>query len=295
MRFVNVEVNGASVLGVLRHDQVFASRSLGFIGSLLDLIDAGPAALDHLRQSLSTISDRVSLGRLTDLRLRAPIEQPRRDVFCAGKNYADHAAEYAKSGYDKPDAAAVPDVPVTFFKLASSVVGPFDDIRSHAGATMELDYEAELGAVMAVGGSNLSEDEAEARIFGYFLLNDVTARDWQKGHDQWVVGKSFDTFCPIGPIVATADEVSGIADLGFRCYVNGELRQTGAPEQLIYSVPKLAAYFSQGISLQPGDMIATGSPLGPGIGFVPPRFLKPGDVVRIESELLGTMENRVVQ
>lgn len=294
MRFVNVALNGEPTLAVLREDLVYPTRLFGFVGDLLQLIDAGTEALARLRANLDRAGTAVAIGRVEDQILLAPIQRPRRDVFCAGKTYADHAAEYAQSGYDKPGAELVPKVPVVFFKLASSVVGPFDDIHSHQEATAELDYEAELGVILGRGGKNLSEVEAARCIFGYFLVNDVTARDWQKGHDQWVLGKSFDTFSPIGPVVVTADEVPDIATLGFRCYVNGELRQTGAPENLIFSVPWMISYFSRGITMMPGDLIATGSPLGPGIGFDPPRFLKPGDRVRIESPVLGTMENRVI-
>lgn len=294
MRFSNVALNGVATLAILRDGLLYPARSLGFVGDLLDLIDAGTGALQRLRDNMDKAGTSVAIGAVEDHLLLAPVQQPRRDIFCAGKTYADHAAEYTKSGYDKPGAEAVPSIPVAFFKLAGTVIGPFDDIQSHSEATSELDYEAELGVILGKGGRRLSEVEAADCIFGYFLINDVTARDWQKGHDQWVLGKSFDTFAPMGPIVVTADEVPGAAALSFRCFVNGELRQTGAPEKLIFSVPWLISYFSQGITMQPGDMIATGSPLGPGIGFDPPRFLKPGDCVRIESDMLGTMENRVV-
>lgn len=294
MRFVNAALDGTATLAVLKDGLIYPARSLGFTGNLLDLIDAGPAALERLRVNLGKAGRSVSAGAIEDQVLLAPVERPRRDIFCAGKTYADHAAEYTRSGYDKPGAEAVPSIPVTFFKLAGTVVGPFDAIHAHADVTSELDYEAELGVLLGKGGKGLSEAEAADCIFGYFLINDVTARDWQKGHDQWVLGKSFDTFAPMGPVVVTADEVPEIAALSFRCFVNGELRQTGAPEKLIFSIPWMISYFSKGITMLPGDMIATGSPLGPGIGFDPPRFLKSGDSVRIESDLLGTMENRVV-
>lgn len=294
MRFANVALHGVSTLVVLRDGLAYPARSLGFVGNLLDLIDAGAGAVERLRGNLDRAGTSVAIGRIEDHVLLAPVERPRRDIFCAGKTYADHAAEYARSGYDKPGAEAVPSIPVTFFKLADTVIGPFDDIQSHAQATSELDYEAELGVLLGKGGKALSEAEAADCIFGYFLINDVTARDWQKGHDQWVLGKSFDTFAPMGPVVVTADEVPEAAALSFRCFVNDELRQTGAPEKLIFSVPWLISYFSRGITMLPGDMIATGSPLGPGIGFSPPRFLKAGDCIRIESDILGTMENRVV-
>lgn len=293
MRFVNFIVGSASNLGVLKGDLVIPGMELGFNGSLLDLIDAGPAALDDMKSRLRQLSPDSAVGALADLTLGAPVE-PRRTLFCAGKNYADHAAEYTKSGYDKPDAPEVVDMPVTFFKLAECVVGPFDAVEAQAAVTREMDYEAELAAVLSRGGRRISLDQAADHIFGYMLVNDFTARDWQKGHDQWVVGKSFDGYCPMGTILVTADEVSSPADLSFECHVNGEHRQSGNPAELTYDVPQLIEYFSQGITLVPGDIIATGSPLGPGIGFNPPRFLKPGDTVRITSDLLGRIETPII-
>lgn len=294
MRFVNVSENGRLALGVLQNDIVISCQALGFEGTLLDLIDAGPKALEELKSRLAEADSTLSIGKLGEVRLAAPIPSPRRPIFCAGKTYADHAAEYAKSGYDKADAQEIPDIPVTFFKLAECVVGPYEAVEAQPEATQEMDYEAELAAILWEGGRGITMDAAADHVFGYVLVNDMTARDWQKGHDQWVVGKSFDGYCPMGPVVVTADEIGSISELAFECFVNDEHRQTGNPEELIFSVPYLVEYFSRGITLQPGDIIATGSPLGPGIGFSPPRFLKPGDTVRIQSDVLGTIETPIV-
>jgi len=294
MKFVNIKSGEASKLGALKGDLIIPCSILGFDGTLLDLIDAGPEILIDLKRQLDDARPSSAIGSIFEIDLVAPIQKPRRPIFCAGKNYADHAAEYSKSGYDKPGAPEIVDMPVTFFKLAECVVGPFDPVEAQPTVTQEMDYEAELAAILSRGGRGISKEEAPQCIFGYVLVNDITARDWQKGHDQWVVGKSFDGYCPMGSIVITADEVETVADLQFECRVNGEHRQTGNPAELTFSVPDLIEYFSQGITLQPGDIIATGSPLGPGIGLNPPQFLKPGDTVSIHSSLLGTIETPII-
>lgn len=294
MKLLTYRDGGEERLGVAVGGQVWAAHDLGFPGSLLDLIRAGEATLQSLRAAVENGPSGVAPMALSEIAVTAPILRPIRSIFCAGKTYADHAAEYGTSGYDKQMSAALPDKPVIFFKLVSSVIGPYDDIEDHADVTSELDYEAELAVVIGKAGRRIPESAAMDHVFGYMLLNDVTARDWQKGHDQWVVGKSFDTFCPMGPFVVTADEAPEMEALEYRCSVNGELRQVGRPADLLFNVASQLSYFSQGITLQPGDIISTGSPTGVGIGFKPPRFLKAGDRVRIESELLGVMENRVV-
>jgi 2-keto-4-pentenoate hydratase/2-oxohepta-3-ene-1,7-dioic acid hydratase in catechol pathway len=226
------------------------------------------------------------------VKLDAPIPFPRRNVFCVGRNYHAHAKELQASVFKDNDTN--PDTwPIVFTKVPECVVGPFDDVRVPSEVSTEIDYEAELCVVIGKGGRNISRAEAMGYVYGYTVVNDVTARDVQMRHQQWDLGKSFDTFCPMGPWIVTADELDG-TKTRVRCWVNGELRQDGPTENMIFDIPTLIETCSRGITLYPGDMIATGTPAGVGMGMKPPRYLKAGDVVRIEIDGLGTIENKFV-
>jgi 2-keto-4-pentenoate hydratase/2-oxohepta-3-ene-1,7-dioic acid hydratase in catechol pathway len=232
---------------------------------------------------------------LSSLSLLAPLPCPPRNVVCVGKNYRDHSSEFARSGYDASSGqgdAAVPERPVFFTKVPDSVIGPGASIDPHRELTRSLDYEAELAVIIGRGGRGIPADKAWEHVWGYTIINDVTARDLQRDHKQWFFGKSLDTFCPMGPWAVTADEVDA-TDLTVRCWVNGELRQKASTQDLIFGIPELITTLSAGITLRPGDIIATGTPAGVGIGFNPPRFLVPGDVVSIEISGLGTLTNPV--
>ncbi|GEL23698.1 hypothetical protein PSU4_26520 [Pseudonocardia sulfidoxydans NBRC 16205] len=231
---------------------------------------------------------------LDDVRLHAPIV-PRRDVFCVGKNYREHVAEFGRSGYDSPDRSeALPEHPVVFSKATTSVTGPFDDVLAHPGVTSELDYEAELAVVIGTGGRGISREAAFDHVWGYTIVDDVTARDLQRRHKQWLIGKSLDTHCPMGPYAVSADEIGDVTALQVESRVNGEARQSAPVKDLIFDIPELIATLSAAITLLPGDVIATGTPAGVGIGFDPPRFLAPGDVVEVSITGLGTQRNRIV-
>lgn len=230
---------------------------------------------------------------LAQVRLLAPIPRPARSLFCVGKNYREHAREFVRSGFDvgaDPHRPVEAD-PVIFSKLATSVVGPHDEVDLHPAATREVDYEGELAVVIGRPGRNLRAADAMAHVFGYTLLNDVTARDLQKRHRQWTLGKSLDTFCPMGPWITSADEIDPVR-LEFTTHVNGELRQRGAGGDMIHAIPALIEVLSAGITLQAGDIIATGTPAGVGIGFDPPRYLQPGDIVSVSADGLGSLRNR---
>ncbi|GFO66994.1 hypothetical protein GMLC_05730 [Geomonas limicola] len=233
---------------------------------------------------------------LDQVTLEAPLPRPRRNIFCVGKNYHEHAREFAKSGFDNSVKGGddIPEYPIIFSKVPEAVVGPGVAIRIPAGISDSIDYEAELAVVIGKGGRGITAEKALEHVLGYTIVNDVTARDWQQRHKQWHLGKSFDTFCPMGPCIATADELDG-SDLRVRCWVNGELRQDSRSSALIFSIPTLIETISAGITLYPGDIIATGTPVGVGIGFQPPKFLKEGDRVRIEIEGIGVLENPVVK
>ena len=230
---------------------------------------------------------------LTEVVLEAPLPVPRRNLFCVGRNYRSHAQELSASVFkdNAPDAEAWP---IVFTKLPECVIGPHDDVQL-PGATVstQIDYEAELAVVIGIGGRNIARTEAMRHVFGYTIVNDVTARDVQMRHQQWDLGKSFDTFCPMGPWIVTADALAG-AHTRLRCWVNGALRQDATTADLIFDIPTLIETCSRGITLMPGDVIATGTPAGVGLGMTPPTFLREGDVVRVEIGGLGVIENRFV-
>lgn len=232
---------------------------------------------------------------LSQVKLEAPVPQPRRNIFCVGKNYHEHAHEFSKSGFDSSAAqGAVPQNPIIFSKVPESVVADRSDIVIDSKVSSAVDYEAELAVIIGRKGRGISKENASDHVWGYTMVNDVTARDLQRRHSQWLIGKSQDTFCPMGPWAITKDEFD-IENAGIRCFVNGELRQNSKLSLLIFDIPTLIATLSEGLTLYPGDIIATGTPAGVGIGFDPPKYLKGGDVVRIEVDGIGTLENPVVE
>jgi 2-keto-4-pentenoate hydratase/2-oxohepta-3-ene-1,7-dioic acid hydratase in catechol pathway len=232
---------------------------------------------------------------LTEVCLRAPIPKPRRNIFCVGKNYLDHVKEIkdSKLGEAQGAMANLPKHPVVFSKVPEAVIGTRVGIESHPAATQEMDYEAELAVVIARKGKAISQADAMKYVWGYTIVNDVSARDVQAKHVQFHIGKSFDTFCPMGPWLVSADEINE-KNTKIQCWVNGELRQDGNTEQMIFDIPTVIESISAGMTLYPGDVIATGTPSGVGMGFKPPRFLKKGDSVKIQIEGIGVLENPVI-
>jgi 2-keto-4-pentenoate hydratase/2-oxohepta-3-ene-1,7-dioic acid hydratase in catechol pathway len=230
---------------------------------------------------------------LASVQLLAPIPVPRRNVWCVGRNYHAHAKELQTSVFKDNDAN--PEAwPIVFTKVPECVVGPFDNITLPGAAISgQIDYEAELAVIIGKGGKNITRADAMGHVFGYTVVNDVTARDVQMRHQQWDMGKSFDTFCPMGPWIVTADQLDGTRTR-VRCWVNGELRQDGPTDNLIFDIPTLIETISRGITLYPGDIIATGTPAGVGLGMKPPRFLAAGDVVRVEIDGIGAIENQFI-
>jgi 2-keto-4-pentenoate hydratase/2-oxohepta-3-ene-1,7-dioic acid hydratase in catechol pathway len=252
---------------------------------VLPLIMAGGDLAQAALQGSGTIA-------ISAVRLEAPLPVPRRNIFCVGRNYHAHARELSASVF-KDNNANPESWPIVFTKVPECVVGPHDDVRLPVGVSEQIDYESELAVVIGKGGRNIARAEAMGHVFGYTIVNDVTARDVQMRHQQWDLGKSFDTFCPMGPWIATADEFDG-RRTRVRGWVNGELRQDGQTTDLIFDIPTLIETCSRGITLYPGDVIATGTPAGVGMGMTPPRYLKAGDVVRVEIDGLGAIENRFV-
>ena len=231
---------------------------------------------------------------LSQVQLEAPLPRPRRNVFCIGLNYRSHAAELAARGFNGAKSAddLIPKAVVAFSKVPESVIGPGAAIEIPA-ASSAIDYEAELAVVIGKPGKWISRAQAMDHVFGYTIVNDVTARDLQKRHQQWLIGKSCDTFCPMGPWLVTRDAIDGAA-LGVRLWVNDELRQDGHTSDLVFDIPSIIEALSAGITLLPGDVIATGTPAGVGMATDPPRWLRRGDRVRVEIDGLGTLENPVV-
>lgn len=276
MRFTH---DGRTRAGVQQGDEV-----VDVLAADPELPDDVVALLDPVRrtglEAAVAVAPRLALDVV---RLENPIPRPR-TVFAIGLNYADHAAETGQE---------LPDFPVVFNKQVNCVAGPFDPILLPPESTM-LDYEAELAFVVGARCRRVPEGEGLDQIGGYFVMNDVSARDWQFRSPTWTMGKSFDTHGPLGPCVVTADEVGDPHRLGIRCYVNGELRQSSNTDQLVFGCGRLVEFLSTVCTLAPGDIVSTGTPAGVAIGMDPPRFLQPGDVVRCEIDGLGAIENEVV-
>lgn len=230
---------------------------------------------------------------LADVHLLPPIERPSKNIICIGKNYPAHAVEFSGSGYDSSSEGkddVLPKYPIVFSKAAGSMVGAFDDICPPWELSEQIDYEAELGVIIGRDGRDIAREDAYDYVWGYTIINDVTARDLQARHQQWLLGKSLDTFCPIGPWIVSADELDP-TNLTISSWVNGERRQHANTGEMVFDIPAIVSAVSAGITLRVGDIIATGTPAGVGIGFDPPRFLKAGDSVRVAIESIGEITN----
>jgi 2-keto-4-pentenoate hydratase/2-oxohepta-3-ene-1,7-dioic acid hydratase in catechol pathway len=252
---------------------------------MIDLI----ARFDEVRLSINSSSGVLGLS---EVELLAPIPNPRRNIICVGKNYRAHAKEFAQSGFEAGAVAGaeIDEFPAVFTKPSNCVIGPDARVEMHPDVTDMVDYEVELTIVIGKGGRNIRREDAFKHIFGYTIINDVTARDRQRNHKQWYLGKSLDTFCPMGPWIVTADEIDA-QNVQVRTWVNNELRQDANTSDLIFDIPGLVETISAGTTLLPGDLIATGTPQGVGIGFKPPKFLKAGDIVKLEISGIGTLTN----
>ena len=228
---------------------------------------------------------------LKEARLEAPAPRPRRNIFCVGKNYHEHAKEFAASGFDSSAVAGVvPKHPIIFSKVPECVIAHRDPVSIDPSVSEAIDYEAELGVIIGRGGRGVKAADALDHVWGYTIINDVTARDLQGLYSQWLIGKSQDTFCPMGPWAVTKDEID-LQDTKIQCWINGELRQSANTRDLIFDIPTIIATISAGVTLMPGDIIASGTPAGVGIGFKPPKYLVPGDIARIEISGIGVLEN----
>ncbi len=294
MQLVSFVVDGAAadepMVGALNADGAVVALS-GFHGmpaTMVEFVAGG-------RQTLETAAEVMS-GSQTPVggaRIVAPI-RPKNNVMAIGKNYHEHAKEFSRSGFDNSEVSTIPQHPIVFTKASSSIVGTGDAISLASDPSGTTDYEGELGVVIGPGGAQITKADAWDHVYGYTVINDVTAREIQKQHIQFFIGKSGATFCPMGPAIVTADEVVDIAASWLRTTVNGELRQEQQIADLIFDIPTIIEAISASVVLEPGDVIATGTPVGVGIGFDPPRFLRPGDIVEVSIDGVGSIRNPVV-
>jgi len=291
MKFITYLWDGREHIGILNEALVYPLD--GWPGlqdySMLDLISGFYEHLIEQFQEAIINNPKRALPRET-VKLLAPIPYPRRNIFCLGKNYAEHAREIKLTAITSTD---IPDAPIYFSKIASPAAADGDEIICPRKATNQVDYEVELAVVIGKDGINIEAEEAEDYIFGYTVANDVSARDLQGKHKQWFKGKCLDTFCPLGPAIVHKSAIPAPVRLTIQCRVNGELRQDSNTGNMIFDIPYIISDLSRGMTLKAGDIICTGTPSGVGMGFEPPRFLHDGDVVECYIEKIGTLTNRI--
>ena len=258
------------------------------VESTLAIVRAGPSMLEKLKAlAAKTPAKTVALA---DVKLHAPIPRPAKNVFCVGWNYLEHFEEGAQKLQEKRE---LPKHPVFFSKATTAVNGPFDSVPYDGSISTSLDWEVELGVIIGKTGKNISEADAMKHVFGYTVINDVTWRDVQRRHGgQWHKGKSFDGTCPMGPWIVTADGLDW-ANLRVTCRVNGVVKQDSNTRHMYFKVPRLIAELSQGMTLEAGDILSSGTPEGVGFARTPPEFMKPGDLLETEIEGIGTMRNPI--
>jgi 2-keto-4-pentenoate hydratase/2-oxohepta-3-ene-1,7-dioic acid hydratase in catechol pathway len=258
--------------------------------TVLEVIQAGPNFWRSVAAAARSSTNPGRGYRIDEVRLHAPIPRPLKNVFCLGLNYASHMEETSRA---RGREAKLPEVPVFFTKPPTGVAAPDHPIRWDPLVTKEVDYEVELAVIVGVGGKNIAREDALGHVFGYTVANDVSARDLQMKHLQWFKGKSLDGFCPMGPSIVTADEFGDPQAKRISLRVNGDVKQNSTTANMIFSVAAVIDFLSRGMTLEPGDIISTGTPEGVGLGRVPPEYLKDGDLVEAEIEGIGILRNRV--
>lgn len=257
-------------------------------GGLQAIIEGGDASLAVLRDIVANAAPELTVSA-EGAQLCAPLPTPAKNVFCVGRNYAEHIAEGARAL--KANITAT-EVPVFFTKPPTTVTGPYADVPIFPQVSTSIDYEVELAVIIGKPGLNISKEHAMEHVWGYTVVNDVTARDVQRRHGgQFFKGKAFDDSCPMGPVIVTRDEITDPHNLRVSTVVNGETRQDGNTAQMIFDIPTLIASLSEGLTLNSGDILATGTPSGVGYAMEPPHFLKDGDIVECEVEGIGTLRN----
>ncbi|MGV2940752.1 fumarylacetoacetate hydrolase family protein [Mesobacillus sp. LC4] len=284
-----VHPDGGRVLPLLDAYEKMGGES-ALPSEMAEAISLGDLFYQEAKKTVQWVSEHDLDGELytplESVELLAPIPRPFKNIFCVGKNYAEHAIEMGS----KED---IPEHVMVFTKAPTTVIAHGQNILSHRGLTEQLDYEGELAVVIGKKGIGIKREEALDYVFGYTIVNDVTARDLQAKHKQFFIGKSLDTTCPMGPWIVHKSAIDNPNNLDIKTTVNGEVRQDSNTENFIFPVEEIIAVLSQGMTLEPGDIIATGTPAGVGKGFKPPRFLKAGDTVEITVEGIGTLRNKI--
>jgi 2-keto-4-pentenoate hydratase/2-oxohepta-3-ene-1,7-dioic acid hydratase in catechol pathway len=299
MKFVTAEQNGKIFVGMVDEEQnvVINIQTAEYVmngeatlpHSLLECIALGEVFIEKARtikQWTETHFSDEYIYPFSNIRLLAPIPRPTKNIFCVGKNYVEHALELGSD-------SDIPEHIMLFSKVPTTVVGPEAVVLNHQHVTNELDYEGELAVVIGKKGKGIRKEEALDYVFGYTIINDITARDLQERHKQFLLGKSLDTSCPMGPWIVHKSLIPNPNCLQIETKVNGETRQKANTEQFIFNIETIISTISQGMTLEPGDIIATGTPAGVGKGMNPPRFLKPGDVIEVTIEGIGTLRNEI--
>lgn len=298
MKLAAINVQGKEQIGLYEEEKMYHLNALEISllkygtlpTTLLEGIEQGEVfvhRVEEIQRLLHNCWDcNIHALDATEYELLAPISRPKKNIICVGKNYVEHALEMGST-------EDIPVVPMFFTKAPTTVIGTNIEIDAHWDVTSELDYEGELAVIIGKRTKCISAEEALEAVFGYTIINDISARDIQMKHKQFFFGKSFDTYCPMGPLVVSASEIKNPNYLTVVTKVNGEIRQDGRTKDMIFSVAQLIATLSQGMTLEPGDILATGTPAGVGKGFKPPRYLKRGDVVEVTIEGIGTLTNMV--
>jgi 2-keto-4-pentenoate hydratase/2-oxohepta-3-ene-1,7-dioic acid hydratase in catechol pathway len=297
MKFMSFEVNGTQTYGVVHENgkSVWDIPALAnanhkkIPGTVLEGIREGARFYDEMAQLVQWGSENGKeqyVIPFEKIKWLAPIPRPEKNIMCVGKNYRDHAIEMGSE-------ADIPKEIIVFTKAPTAVVGHQARIEAHSDVTDELDYEGELAVVIGKKGRDISEDEALDYVFGYTIINDVTARDLQQRHQQYFIGKSLDATCPMGPWIVHHSEIGNPNQLAIQTKVNGEIRQNSSTDHFIFPVENIISTLSRGMTLEPGDIIATGTPSGVGKGFKPPRLLNRGDEIEIYVEGIGKLYNTV--
>ncbi|WP_298400418.1 fumarylacetoacetate hydrolase family protein [uncultured Chloroflexus sp.] len=286
MKLLTYRYEGVERVGALRGDEVIDLSPVAV--SMLELIEGGPELLAEARKVVETAAGGPALAAVE---LRAPIPRPRKNIICLGMNYAAHAIESLRA---KGLPEKLPQHPVFFSKMPTAVNHPNAPVPLLADVSSQRDWEVELAVIIGRRGRDIPASEAYDYVFGYTILNDVSARDLQSRHHQFFYSKSLDGSAPMGPWIVTADEIPDPHALGIRLRLNGELVQNSMTRDMIFDIPTCIATFSRGITLEPGDIIATGTPAGVGMGMTPQRWLQAGDVMEAEIDGIGVLRNEVV-
>lgn len=282
MRLATFEFQSRVRIGAVSADSIVPLD--GLAPDMLTLVEHSPRALIDARSMVEAGSARLPLAQV---RLLAPIPRPRKNIFAIGRNYAEHAQESAAARGEQVTP------PIFFTKAPTSVSGPFDSILVDPDVSVEVDWEVELAVIVGRRARKITRQEALDYVFGYTVLNDVSARDVQHQTSQFFIGKSIDGYCPMGPWIVTADEIADPQNLTLRCRVNGQVKQEGNTGSMLYSIATILEELSRTLTLEPGDIIATGTPAGVGFARKPPEYLKPGDVLESEVEGIGVLRNPV--